>query len=806
MEIVYSKDVHAKWKDYLNHYGILYLYAMSGFGKTVQVVTFAKKEYKEWIRLEASEQIIEDLDDYIVQKKGSRTKILLIIDDLQWLQEKKQQERFLEKILWILKNHRMVHCIFLSRARLPEYLMVLKLTKQLVVEDQSALVLDREMIAGIIENSGLIKKRPDLFGEANLVQNHTFEQCVKISKGYAIALNAYIERLKESNLDCQAAYTLGLRDVFTYYDIHIYKVWDLRHREAMMRLSVCDFFDIELAKVILGEEAEELVSDMYQIGSFISEERDKKMHIRPNFLAFLREKLNQIAEKERQGLYERVGHYYEENRNIIEALQCYKQAGLFDRMIYLMAYLSENADGCAFAKSCYSYLEELPREYEERFPKLLAIKAMIYSYHMELDKSNLYLDKLKEKAREEKNSKVGKEALTNYVRTLIALPHGSAEKAKENLQYFPAFIKENGIQIKNIIATGNMPSMINGGLDLLSWSENYKELYPLMKLGSEMLIGKEAVGIADVSVGEHLYELNQMAKSISHLTRGLSEANLKGSIRVQYAATGIMAKVFQADNQWDTAYEIMQNIWVRAKESSYLELVPNIEASIIELELQQGNMNHAKFWLESDPADEHSDFFITERYRLWIKAKVYVSQGRNLEALYILELLESYVVLFKRPYLQMQLQILRAIIYERTGEAWKEELLKAAKTSETHQYIRILADQGTALLPLWKELITDQALDKELGVKFKETVTKEMTNMAGYYPKYLGTQKKFEAVTKKEMEVLRLMADGMNNQQIAQQLNLSTATVKFHVSKILKKLQADNRTSAVYRAKQENLL
>lgn len=52
-------------------------------------------------------------------------------------------------------------------------------------------------------------------------------------------------------------------------------------------------------------------------------------------------------------------------------------------------------------------------------------------------------------------------------------------------------------------------------------------------------------------------------------------------------------------------------------------------------------------------------------------------------------------------------------------------------------------------------------------------------------------------LTAREREVLALMAAGLNNQQIAEQLVVSVSTAKFHVSSILSKLNAASRTEAV---------
>jgi len=63
-----------------------------------------------------------------------------------------------------------------------------------------------------------------------------------------------------------------------------------------------------------------------------------------------------------------------------------------------------------------------------------------------------------------------------------------------------------------------------------------------------------------------------------------------------------------------------------------------------------------------------------------------------------------------------------------------------------------------------------------------------------------------EALTPREMQVLQLLARGLANKTIAQELEISEHTVKFHVNSILAKLGAQSRTDAVVRATRLGLI
>jgi DNA-binding NarL/FixJ family response regulator len=65
---------------------------------------------------------------------------------------------------------------------------------------------------------------------------------------------------------------------------------------------------------------------------------------------------------------------------------------------------------------------------------------------------------------------------------------------------------------------------------------------------------------------------------------------------------------------------------------------------------------------------------------------------------------------------------------------------------------------------------------------------------------------KLPALTQREREVLRLLADGLSNEEIGQRLFISAETVRTHVRKAMAKLDADTRTQAVATALRQSLI
>jgi DNA-binding NarL/FixJ family response regulator len=65
---------------------------------------------------------------------------------------------------------------------------------------------------------------------------------------------------------------------------------------------------------------------------------------------------------------------------------------------------------------------------------------------------------------------------------------------------------------------------------------------------------------------------------------------------------------------------------------------------------------------------------------------------------------------------------------------------------------------------------------------------------------------RLRALSKREREILRLLADGMRNEQVAASLSISPSTVRTHVKHAMEKLEADTRTQAVARALRDSLI
>jgi len=80
------------------------------------------------------------------------------------------------------------------------------------------------------------------------------------------------------------------------------------------------------------------------------------------------------------------------------------------------------------------------------------------------------------------------------------------------------------------------------------------------------------------------------------------------------------------------------------------------------------------------------------------------------------------------------------------------------------------------------------------------TIAQKVFSRLGSTSRESVTQKQLDELSKREMEILRLAARGMSNQDIATQLYLSRSTIQAHLANIFRKMDVGSRTEAVLQA------
>jgi LuxR family maltose regulon positive regulatory protein len=123
----------------------------------------------------------------------------------------------------------------------------------------------------------------------------------------------------------------------------------------------------------------------------------------------------------------------------------------------------------------------------------------------------------------------------------------------------------------------------------------------------------------------------------------------------------------------------------------------------------------------------------------------------------------------------------------------------ALSLAEPERFIRTFVDEGEMM-----ERLLKQALSQGIAPDYVTMLLAAMRETTAI--SQAKDQPLIDPLSERELEVLRLIAAGFSNQQIAQQLVIAVSTVKSHINHIYGKLSVKNRTQAVARAQALDLL
>ena len=321
-------------------------------------------------------------------------------------------------------------------------------------------------------------------------------------------------------------------------------------------------------------------------------------------------------------------------------------------------------------------------------------------------------------------------------------------------------------------------------------------------------------GPAHVGLAQVLYERDELTAALDHATRGVTLC--RQLTFTQSLATGlaVVARIRHAHGDMAAATAAMEEAGQAGLSPQVVALLNPVPAQRARLLLARGDVSAAAQWTTAaglSPADEPG--YPREPAYLLL-ARVLLAQDRPGPALTLLQRLLVAAASQGRIGNVIEIQVLRALALAARGDhAGALGALAEAVTLGCPQgYVRVFADEGAPMRALLTRL---SAARKDQRAPARDVDPEYLARLlracgqAGAAPssrRAAAPPGMAEPLTDREVEVLRLLAAGRSNQRIAHELVVALDTVKRHVTHILGKLGAANRTEAVARARQLGLI
>jgi len=322
-------------------------------------------------------------------------------------------------------------------------------------------------------------------------------------------------------------------------------------------------------------------------------------------------------------------------------------------------------------------------------------------------------------------------------------------------------------------------------------------------------------GEALMGLGELAREWNDLEAAVRYLTEGIEFTRKWGEIG---AIDGYisLAHVRQAQGDADGAQEPLQKAWQLALQFDVTEMDDNLVAAHqAHLWVTQGNLAAAKRWVEereltvdaslTELEDRVSSVSRRGHRRRTAEyltlVRVLIAQERYDKALALLEPLLAIAERWGLNERVIKVQILRALAFHARGDIAQAmgALERALSLAEPEGYVRVFLDEGEPMARLLYRAAAHGIAPEYAG--------RLLAAFPALEPVAQEPQADMvEPLSKRELEVLQLIAEGLSNQEIAQRLFISLRTVKWHTSNIYGKLGVKNRTQAVVKARSLGVL
>ncbi len=322
---------------------------------------------------------------------------------------------------------------------------------------------------------------------------------------------------------------------------------------------------------------------------------------------------------------------------------------------------------------------------------------------------------------------------------------------------------------------------------------------------------------AHVGLGELLYEWNDLEGAASVLNEGIELGKQGGLLVMLVNSYIVLSRVKQAQGNIRSALDTIQTAQQLTQRHNVTSLAVKTAAQRVRLGLAQGDVASGVRWVQERGLRTHDELDFQREFEHITLARVLVGQDKPDEALRLLERLLAAAEIGERMGSLIEILALKALALQAAGVAADavNALAKTLSLAEPEGYVRTFTDEGAPMAALLLKVL--QAPKQGRLVTTLPNTTRE------YVGKLLAATKAgtgsltaasprgtagwlVEPLSERELEVLRLIASGSSNREVARKLFVSMSTVKTHVNNLYRKLEVRTRTQAVVRARGLKLL
>jgi LuxR family transcriptional regulator, maltose regulon positive regulatory protein len=622
--------------------------------------------------------------------------------------------------------------------------------------------------------------------------------------------------------------------------------------QFLLKTAILDRITAPLCSALLsgepeypGNNAQETLEQLERLNLFLlpldTERRWYRYH--PLFADLLRHRLSQRNADKLPILHQRASEWFArlanengDSRAIDSALSHAQSAKNLTLLVHTLDHFAEILwQQGAYFRLTY-WIDQIPDHLRSQHPKLSILLAWIQFSSGRLPQAVQTLTEI-EQALQASSFPVEVHGKAAVIRAHIAVfsgrPADAVQAATQALEQLPAssaawrtsaatLLGDASSVAGNTTAARSAYSLavsasrpeqhpylsLNAGLKLAMLAAQAAEMDTALRITEEQLelaartgMGKSALAGTLLAVKGHiLWERQASPDARGMVEEGVQISEQGGHIGLRGWSTLALARMLLSEGDLDA----LENLLERFKNLTAAAQVPPWIVSPMEgtqalLWLARGELERVRPWVEGRGLRLDDERIAARAYEYWAYARFLLVSGQFEDAGRLLDHLLDHAAQQNNLVSQIQLLLVKARLALTGGDSQRalELLQRALQSGAPRGFIQLYLEEGPALRPLLEDDYIRHAFP-DFSARLLQALD------AVRRPAAHGEL--VEVLSPREMEVLQRIAQGYRNVDIASDLVISQNTVLFHTKNIFSKLNVNNRTQAIARARELKLI
>ncbi|MGA7607214.1 MAG: LuxR C-terminal-related transcriptional regulator [Anaerolineales bacterium] len=308
-------------------------------------------------------------------------------------------------------------------------------------------------------------------------------------------------------------------------------------------------------------------------------------------------------------------------------------------------------------------------------------------------------------------------------------------------------------------------------------------------VGDESMLDDQ--GIAALNLAHIAYERNELEQAEQYAGRALNLGRQRANEMLQVQAVIRLAYVHAAKGERSRAHELLKSLDAKIQNPTLLRDLQDMKALF---SIRAHDIASLEWWIKIVATESRNALHLQKEREVFTLARLQITEGKTEKGLEILSTWQKDSAENGRVRSRVEALCIETLAYPLNSSEANERLIEALTIGHALGFCRIFLDEGMPMAARIQAILP--SLPNRTLKLFATTLLHSFSPEAAAHLTGASSIVQIEALSQQELRVLRLLVAGLSNADIAQELVVSTNTIKTQVKSIYRKLSIKSRDEA----------